>query len=85
MLAAEQMDILAITETFLCAEIIDSELTRGDYIVFRKDRDRHGGGVMVFVSDSLSAVRRQNLENECELLWITLSSNISKILFGVFY
>ena len=40
---------------------------------------------MVFVRDSLSAVRRQDLETECELLWIKLSSNISKILFGVFY
>ena len=38
------------------------------YNIFRKDRDRHGGGVLVMVCDSYTVVRRHDLENACEML-----------------
>jgi len=44
MLTSDHLDVLAITETFLCDVILDSELVDDDYVIFRRDRDRHGGG-----------------------------------------
>ena len=47
LLATENLDILAVTETFLGEDINNSEFSEG-YSVFRRDRDRrsdaHGQG-----------------------------------------
>ena len=61
LLATENLDILAVTETFLGEDINDSEFGEG-YSVFRRDRDRHGGGVMLMVREDIPAIRRQDLK-----------------------
>ena len=39
--------------------------------MYRRDRDRRGGGVAVYVSEDVKSVRRQDLEDvEIEALWI---------------
>jgi len=44
------LDVAAITETWFSAGINDSEVARnGDFEVFRRDRDGHGGGVQLLV------------------------------------
>ena len=53
--------------------------------MFRKDRDRHGGGVMLIVRDSITTARRHDLEAECVLLWVELTSSPLNVLFIVFY
>ena len=73
LLYAEKLDILAITETFLSPDIFDHEIVHNSlYSVFRRDRNRHGGGVMLLVKNTLSATRRQDLETDCEILWVEL-------------
>ena len=47
-------DIVCVVESWLSQDIPDSELTIPGYFVFRKDRNRHGGGILIFVRDSLS-------------------------------
>jgi len=84
-LIAHQFDILAITETFLDSTIHDSHIVPPGYAVFRKDRDRHGGGVMIFVKACINAVRRCDLETNCELLWIELLGKKGSTLLGTFY
>lgn len=74
LLVEERLDVLAVTETFLGDEILDSELLGGDYTIFRRDRNRHGGGVMLYVKNSISAIRRRDLETNCEVLWVELST-----------
>ena len=37
LLVAEHLDVLAVTETFLGDEILDSKLVGGDYTIFRSD------------------------------------------------
>ena len=71
-LIAHQFDIVAITETFLDSTIHDSRIVPPGYAVFHKVRDRHGGGVMIFVKACINAVRCCDLETDCELLWIEL-------------
>jgi len=85
LLVAECLDVLAVTETFLGDEILDSELVSSDYTIFRRDRNRHGGGVMVYTKSSVSATRRTDIETTCEVLWVELSTRTSKVLLGTFY
>ena len=44
-------DIICIVESWLSPEIQDSEILIPGYIPVRLDRNRHGGGVVVFVSN----------------------------------
>ena len=46
-------DIICITETWLCGDIENSECHLPGYNCIRCDRDRHGGGVALFISDKL--------------------------------
>ena len=49
------LDILAITETKLAANITEDEIGMDGYFVVRKDRDRNGGGVLIYYKDLLTA------------------------------
>ena len=43
-------DVICITESWLSPDIQDSEILIPEYISVRLDRNRHGGGVIMFVS-----------------------------------
>ena len=47
-------DIVCIVESWLSQDISDSELAITGYTIFRRDRNRHGGGIIIFVKDTLS-------------------------------
>ena len=40
-------DIICIVESWLCEEIQDSEIALHGYLIFQKDRNRHGGSVLI--------------------------------------
>ena len=44
-----QPDIVCITESWLCSDIHDSEFLLPGYQCLRYDRNRHGGGVLMYV------------------------------------
>ena len=44
------------------------------YVVFQKDSNRHGGGVLILLRSSIPAMERSDLETNYELLWIQISS-----------
>ena len=81
-------DILAFTETWLSPSIDINELLLHSYNTpERKDRagDNHGG-VMIYVKDCLHYKRRADLESRnIESIWIELTNNHKRILFGLFY
>ena len=84
-----QFDIVSFTETWLSDNCPTSDLLFPSfYPPERKDRisDRYGG-VMVYVKDSISYVRRNDLEiTGVECIWIQIKlCNKRNILFGVFY
>ena len=64
---SEDLDILAITETSLSSDIETVELINSNYTVYRKDRNRYGGGIMVLIRSALQVTRRLDLETDCEL------------------
>ena len=53
----EQCDIVAVTETWLNNTIDDKQIELPEYQVFRRDRDRNGGGVALYFTNSLPAKR----------------------------
>ena len=62
-LSSVNVDIVAVTETFLDDTILSSQFCPKHYICFRKDRDRHGGGVLILIKSSIPAVRRPEFES----------------------
>ena len=82
---AHDPDLVAVTETFLDDSVHDSHIIPPGYVLFRKDRNRHGGGVMLLVRGSINVSRCVNYETSCELLWVKLSLKPMSVIFGVFY
>ena len=81
----ERFDVVLITESWL-----DDSFTQGlldpklKYNVFRKDRNRHGGGVCIFISNQLKTVRvdLDDKYNHLEILCIdTLIKPLSLRVF----
>ena len=53
MIADTEPDIIGITESWANKDMVDAELVSG-YVMFRKDRqERRGGGVIMYIKDSL--------------------------------
>ena len=81
---AENPDV-CITETWLSNEIEKSELSIHNYHVFRLDRDRHGGGVLVYVNQNLTVNVLSAGYRGLELFVISVSCKQLKYCIGVFY
>ena len=65
-------DIVCIVETWLRDSISDSELTINGYNLVRRDRNRHGGGVMLYIRDNPSFCVVYNDPENLELLSVKL-------------
>jgi hypothetical protein len=67
---AIDIDLLAMTETWLKPENLDSEiLPVKDFNIHRRDRtNRIGGGVLLAVRENIPSMRRQDLESSAEML-----------------
>ena len=46
-------DVIWIVETWLNSDLSDSELTIAGFQLYRRDRHRHGGGVLIYTSEFL--------------------------------
>ena len=81
---AEDLDVICVVETWLSAEILDAEISIQGYQCYRHDRNRHGGGIVVYVRDCLSAT--SIVDNiELELLTLSLTVKNRKTTIGTFY
>ena len=71
LIATDSPDIVAVTKTFLDCSISDCEFFPKGFQLFRCDRSRHGGGVMIAMRESVPSIHRFDLENpDIELLWL---------------
>ena len=52
--SAYHPSVVCLTEKWLCPDVQDNELLIPNYTIVRLDRNRHGGGVAMFVNNSLS-------------------------------
>lgn len=81
------IDILCLCETFLHDKFSDDELKIDGYNFVRKDRQRHGGGLIIYIKSNLSFLHRTDLEtNNLETIWIELKNSKQKsFLIGYYY
>lgn len=84
--------ILALNETWLDDSFPDNQVSLAGYNLVRRDRNCHGGGLAVYIVESLNfECLNKNLDDiiirsDMEALWIELKPSKSKnILFGFLY
>ena len=72
-----QPHVVAIQETKFDSSIATSELfpETCPYSVYRKDRNIHGGGVMLLVHKDISHMPITELENDSESIWVKVFAN----------
>jgi exonuclease III len=80
-LAKTELDILCINETWLDSSVHDFEIMVNDYNVIRKDRNRNGGGVCLYIKEQLEHKHRPDLELETvECQWVEIPNKHSRPL-----
>ena len=88
----EKPDVIGITESWAKKSIKDSELELDGYIMFRKDREihggrGHGGGVLLYIKDNLMAFERTDLKDDRfkESVWCKIKNKNEKMVIGLCY
>ena len=77
-----QPHIVCIVETWLSPDVSDKELNLPGYQLLRLDRNRHGGGIRVYVADLLSCkVLVSGGQFNLEFLAISLTAQFWFLVF----
>lgn len=77
---------MGLSGTWLDQSVDDAEIDMTSFRVYRKDRNRNGGGVAVYVSDDVKSARRYDLEEEgVEALWIQVKMRKLQVLICNMY
>ena len=73
-------DIIAISETHLDKTVSNNDISiDGFHPPIRKDRNRHGGGVALYITDQLAFYERKDLSTKgLELVWSEIHNSNKK-------
>ena len=63
-LEKQQFDIISLNETMLDISISNHEIKINGYDIVRKDRNRHGGGVAIYIRNTINYSIRDDLTDE---------------------
>ena len=80
--------IIGITESWANKDITNAELGLEGYVMFRKHRiGRRGGGVLLYIKDTIPAYEVQLQEEaDCnEAIWCKLVAGHTAVIIGVVY
>lgn len=80
----EHFDVVAVCETWLSANILDSEICIDGYLI-RKDRNWHGGGVILYINCAISFTPLQLPHPELELVLAKCHLNSHLFTLASFY
>ena len=85
--SSNSIDIIGLCETWLDDSIHNNDILIPGYLPpLRRDRNRHGGGVAVYIGDTLNAKRCPLLEPDSgEFICIDLYDNFSYYMICFFY
>jgi len=75
--AVKNPSIICIVETWLSDNISDREISIENYHIVRADRNRHGGGVLVYIHNALSWEILLKDANDLEFIALSVSSGIT--------
>ena len=81
---AHNPDMICIVETWLCADVLDSEIALPGYQVYRRDRNRHGGGILIYVRDHFACNILPSADN-LEIITVSVCHGPSKVFISLFY
>ena len=86
-MANRPLDILAINESKLDENDSDQMLSLHGYTIIRRDKNKHGGGVCVYLRDSISCKRLHEFEDKnLEMIALEIQKPNSKpFLFTAWY
>lgn len=84
MVAIAQPDVIALCETWLGPEIRSCEVGLPSYSLVRHDRSRHGGGVLLYIRESIMVLSCRR-DERAELLSAVLSTSGGPLWVGVLY
>ena len=87
LLHANNLHILAISESHLDQSFDDTEIAIQGYNIYRKDRNHFGGGVAIFIQNHIPVKQREDfMMKDTEALWIQVHlPNLKPILIGCCY
>ena len=78
--SSNNIHVLALTETHLDTTFNDSELAVHGYRLYRRDRDRYGGGVASYVQEHIPVVMREDIAcTDMEIIWLQIRPSIYSI------
>ena len=78
-------DIICIVETWLDESISDNEVGIQNYDIVRLDRNRHGGGILIYVNSSFSHSHVFSGPNDLELIVLSVNNSQCKVAISLFY
>ena len=79
-------DIIACTETHLSCAIDDHEVDLDNFSIVRRDRNRHGGGVLIYIRNNINYARLADFESpNSEMIWVEIKNGSKEILLGACY
>lgn len=84
LLLTYDVEIAALTETWLGKNIFDSEFVPQNYKVFRKDRDGRGGGVAILFKSSLQVFRMPDIDDVEGIFCKFYKNNVRYVLGAVY-
>ena len=77
-------DVVCIAESWLCHDIREQEIAIPNYNVFRHDRNRLGGGILLYVEDTYITSELPGTRTDLEIITICVQSEIVKHAFHFF-
>lgn len=87
LLIADNIHILAISETHLDETFDDATVRIQGYSIYRKDRDMYGGGVAIYIQSHIPVkLRRDLMTCNVEMLWLQVHlPHLKPLLLGCCY
>ena len=76
--------VIALTETWIDSSISNHEIFIPGYSSIRRDRSRHGGGILLYITESIT-INSTNTNETSELLFVDLRLKHCSIMIGLFY
>ena len=77
--------LLTLSESFLSSDICDSEISLPGFSTFRLDRNRHGGGILIYAKSSLSPSIIPYTSSPIELLLLSIKLQHGSCTVATFY
>ena len=83
LLYSQKLDVFLGTESHLEVSVLDSEIFPPNFLIYRKDRNKYGGGVFIAVHHNIPS-HQIYIDTPLEIIWVKLHIN-NDIILGSFY